>query len=138
MEEPIATVLSWFWHLLAGVASLLFLLTALGGALGVLSALIGTIRRRCPWYEILIYTIVAAIGWGVLEAIFWLLDEYGQTDSVSTAIYWLSAALCAIASSFMAVPSVISEIWRSTQMNLTSFKASESLEVRMRSRNPLS
>jgi hypothetical protein len=109
-----AYVISWIWSFIAGGLSVGFLLIALGAIAATVLAIIGVFRGRCPKYAIFIYLVLIPICALLYRVVFWVSDYLMQPDTISTAIFWGSAALACIRALFKEAPRLMKEVWRMT------------------------
>ena len=96
-----------------GFMSVIFLVVAWGGVLATGLAIIGVIRRRCPWYSIFMYAAMIIIGTVLHQAVFCISDYLAQPDTMSTALFWGAVFIGGIGA-LTQFPKMIGEIWRLT------------------------
>jgi hypothetical protein len=109
-----AYVISWIWSFIAGGLSVGFLLIALGAIAATVLAIIGVFRGRCPKSAIFIYLVLVPICALLYRVVFWVSDYLMQPDTISTAIFWGSAAIACIRALFKEAPRLMKEVWRMT------------------------
>jgi hypothetical protein len=109
-----AYVTSWIWSFVAGGFSVAFILIALGAIAATVMAIIGVFRRRCPKCAIFMHLVVIPICALLYMVVFWVSDYLIQPDTISTAIFWGSAAVACIRALSKEAPQLMKEVWQVT------------------------
>jgi hypothetical protein len=92
-------LISWVWSFIAGTLAVAFLLMEYGGLAAIGLAIIGIIRRRCPWWGPFLYAAIAVVSALLFRSVFWMSERLAQDDVISTALFW-SATLLGLLGSF--------------------------------------
>ena len=104
---------SYLWSPISGILSVIFLVVSWGSIFGVLFAIIGIIRKRCPWYAVFIFIAVGVIASLLFRAVFWLSDRIITSDGLVTLLFWVSVGLFGLGG-LVSFPQLLKELWRST------------------------
>ena len=104
---------SYLWSPISGILSVIFLVVSWGSIFGMLFAIIGIIRKRCPWYAIFIFLAVGIIALLLFKGVFWVSDRIITSDGLITVLFWVSVGIFGLGS-LVSFPQLLKELWRST------------------------
>jgi hypothetical protein len=107
-------LISWAASTIGGFLSVVFLVIGWGAIPASIMAVIGVIRRRCPWYTIPMYLLLVPIGTFLFRSVFWVLERVAQPDTLSTTLFWGAVLISGLGALFSAGPTLLKEIWQVT------------------------
>ena len=94
--------------------SVVFLVIGWGAIPASIMAVIGVIRRRCPWYTILMYLLFGSCRFVLISRRIWVLERIAQPDTLSTALFWGAVFISGCGALFSAGPTLLKEVWQVT------------------------
>lgn len=92
-----ATLISWIVNLLGGIGLVIAATMFLAAILSIPMALLGAVRRRCPFSAIFIFAAVAAVTGGLGVGIFWIIRKLTVPGAFSTTLLYGSLLTSGIA-----------------------------------------
>jgi len=107
-------LISWVASAVGGFLSVVFLVIGWGAIPASIMAVIGAIRRRCPWYVLPMYLLLIPIGTLLFRGVFWVLERVAQPDALSTTLFWGAVFFTGLGALFSAGPTLLKEIWQIT------------------------
>ncbi len=87
-----------------------------GGIPATFFAIIGALRRRCPWYMWLIYICITIVSGLLYQGLFWIAPYLSEGDRVSSILSTIVLFL-GIIPGFIALIKLLAEVWKVTNGN---------------------
>jgi len=119
-------LISWVASAIGGFLSVVFLVIGWGAIAASIMAVVGAIRRRCPWYTIPMYLFFVLIGSFLFRGVFWVLKRVAQPDTLSTTLFWGAVFITGLGALFSAGPALLKEVWHVTNGRARNGHANES------------
>lgn len=106
------SLISWVVAFLAGSLSVIFLLTVVGSAAGVIFTIIHLFKGRGRVYAFLIYIFIGVASLFLREGVFWLNEQFSTGSRGSVVIFWTLVIITTIAC-IKSLPGFLKDIWKS-------------------------
>lgn len=92
---------------------ILLLIFSWGGIIAAVLAIIGALRRRCPWYGWLIYAFIAFVASFLYQGLFYIAPYFSAGDKISTILSTATLTL-GIVPGLIVFLQLLKDVWRTT------------------------
>jgi hypothetical protein len=106
-------IISWVISPFIGIALMLAIALELLGLLSIPMAIIGTVRKRCPWYTFLLYLGIVVVCNLIFLGLLWLKHKVVTGDLLSGVLFW-TPLIGILIGAFKYVPGFFKQIWQLT------------------------